>query len=465
MSDRPPDAEPAAPAGSGPPPADRAPSQVEVAPSAPTATGPAAEPTPAAPAGRRLVRRTDEKVIAGVASGIAAYLGIEPWVVRVGFIVLTPFGGFGPLAYLIAWLLVPAAGSVESLAASVTRRPRGLRTYLGVALVLLAVTILASSFSQPSVVWAIALIAFGIFLFRQDPDPPGGPPAARGGGQPGAGEPRGEAPTTTAPLPAPPGPPAWELPPPPPDRAVAWGEPPPRAPRPRPFLGPLTFAAALIVTGLALVLDNLGLVDLTFGQVLAVFLTVLGAGLLVGAWWGRAWGLIPVGLVAAPVVAVAALAGPVPVEGGVADRLYQPRTPAEVRPAYRLAGGELILDLSAVRFGPGAPPIEASVTGGRLLVVVPDGVAVRARGRVGVGSLDLLGHESVGAQVDATVTEPAARPPRQGTAPTVALDLLAGYGVVELRRASDPRPPQDVGPLDETLPAPPVPTTTVPEVP
>jgi hypothetical protein len=242
---------------------------------------------------------------------------------------------------------------------------------------------------------------------------------------------------------------------------AAWGAPPPRAPRRRPFLGPLTFAAALIGTGLALVLDNLGAVDLTFGQVLAVFLTILGAGLLVGAWWGRAWGLIPVGLLALPVVALTALAGPVAVAGGVGERLFQPRTQAEVRPSYQVAGGELILDLSRVRFGPGSPPIEASVAGGRLLVVVPDEVAARIRGRVGVGSLDLLGHLDTGSQVDSAVAEPAVKAPKQGTAPTVELDLRAGYGVIEVRRASDPRALQDVGRFEETFPVPP----TTPEEP
>jgi hypothetical protein len=221
------------------------------------------------------------------------------------------------------------------------------------------------------------------------------------------------------------------------------------------------------VTGLVLVLDNLNVVDLSIGRELAVFLTVVGGGLLVGTWWGRAWGLIPVGLLAVPLVALAALAGPVPVKGGVADRLFQPTTAADVRPSYRLAGGELILDLSRVRFGPGAPPVRASVAGGRLLVVVPDEVAARVRGRVGVGSLDLLGHQDAGSQVDSTVGEPPAKAPARGaTAPTVDLDLMAGYGVIEVRRASDPRSFHDVGPFDRRAttpaapaPAPPVPTT------
>jgi phage shock protein PspC (stress-responsive transcriptional regulator) len=466
MSERPPEA----------PPGEQAPPP----PTPPSAT----EPPPPAGAGpggvRRLTRRTDNRIIAGVASGIAAYLGIEPWLVRIGFVVLVPFGGFGALAYLIAWLLVPVAGRDQSLASGVLRRPpSGLRSYVGVALILLAVVILASAFSEAQVIWAVALIAFGVFLFRQDdPEPADRRPPGGSGPEPAG---------ATSPLPAaapagttttePPGPPAgpgpgattspedlpvWAPPPPPPDRAAAWGAPPPRRPRRRPFLAPLTFAVALIVTGLSLALDNLDVLDLTIGQHLAVFLTVLGAGLLVGTWWGRAWGLIPVGLVAVPLVAITALAGSVPVEGGLAERLFQPTTVAEVRDGYRLAGGELVLDLSKVDFEPGAPPIEASVAGGRILVVVPDEVAAEIRGRVGVGTLDLLGHEDAGAQVDSTVTEPAVKKPARGAAPAVELDLMAGYGVIEVRRAGDPRRFDDVGPFDGRFTEPPAPTTTVP---
>jgi len=438
-------------------------------------------------AGRRLTRRTDHRIVAGVAGGIADYLGLEPWLVRIAFVVLVPFGGFGALAYLIAWLLVPPAGTDQSLAAGVLRRPpSGLRGHLGVALILLAVAILASAFSEPQVIWAVALIAFGIFLFRQDePEPPDRPPPGGGGGTDPATatlpaappaatitEPLGQPPASTSATSAasaaaaepttlpPPDLPVWSPPPPPPGPAAAWGAPPPRRPRRRPFLGPLTFAAALIATGVALALDNLNVLDLSVGQLLAVFLTVLGAGLLVGTWWGRAWGLIPVGLLAVPVVALTALAGNVPVEGGVAERLYRPTTAAEVRPSYRLAGGEMILDLSKVTFTDGAPPVQASVAGGRLLVVLPDEVAAEVRGRVGVGSLELLGHEDTGTQVDSTVTEPAVKAPKEGAAPTVRLDLRSGYGVIEVRRASDPRPLSDIGPFDE---APHAPTPPAPE--
>ena len=479
MSERPPEAPPGEQAPSPPSP----PSPTQPLPPAPGATATQAlPPPPVAPAGgvRRLVRRSDRRMVAGVAGGIADYLGIEAWIVRIGFVVLIPFGGFGALAYLIAWLLIPAAGSEHSLAAAVVHRPpSGLRSYLGVALILLAVAILASAFSQPQVIWAIVLIAFGVFLFRHDDaEPPDRPPPAGGGPGPAAAAsgtlPAVEPPaaTTTEPLGPSPGPgdtatatipadlPVWAPPPPPPGPTAAWGAPPPRRPRRRPFLGPLTFAVALIVTGLVLVLDNLGVVDLSIGQELAVFLTVLGGGLLAGTWWGRAWGLIPVGLVAVPLVAVAALAGPVPVQGGVAERLFRPATAAEVRPSYRLAGGELILDLSKVEPAPAARPVQASVAGGRLLVVVPDEVAARVRGRVGVGALDLLGHVDNGAQVDSTVDVPPVKAPAKGAAPSVDLDLMAGYGVVEVRRASDPRALDEVGPFDQRLPEP-APTTTL----
>jgi phage shock protein PspC (stress-responsive transcriptional regulator) len=481
MPERPPEA----------PPGDQAPPPPPPLPPAPPPPPPIEPPPPAAAPGpapgmvRRLTRRTDNKLLAGVASGIAAYLGIEPWIVRIGFVILVPFGGFGALAYLIAWLLVPVEGSQQSLAGDVLRRPpSGIRGYLGVALILLAVAILASAFSEPGVIWAIVLIAFGVFLFRQEDPAEAADRRPPPGGGPGPGAVATTTPlpaaspgtTTTEPLGPPPAPgqgamalppdvPVWEPPPPPPDRAAAWGAPPPRRPRRRPFLGPLTFAVALIVTGLALVLNNMDVLDLSLGQVLAVFLTVLGGGLLVGTWWGRAWGLIPVGLLAVPVVALTALAGPVPVEGGVAERLFQPTTPAEVRSPYRLAGGELILDLSKVDFGPGAPPVEASVAGGRVLVVLPDEVAAEVRGRVGVGAIDLLDHVESGAQVESTVTEPAAKAPAEGAAPTVELDLMAGYGVIEVRRASDPRPFQVAGPFEDTFadrpgPAPAPPTTT-----
>src|SRR4029453_1791404 len=197
MSERPPEASPGeqAPSPATASSTAQPPPPIEPPPAAPGA-GPAPGPVPGAV--RRLTRRADRRMIAGVAGGIADYLGIEARGGRPGFIVLVPFGGFGLLAYLIAWLLVPVAGSDQSLASAVLRRPpSGLRSYIGAGLILLAVAILASAFSEPSVIWAIALIAFGIFLFRQDDlDPPDRRPPTGGGGP---GPPAGPAPRPAAP--------------------------------------------------------------------------------------------------------------------------------------------------------------------------------------------------------------------------------------------------------------------------
>jgi phage shock protein PspC (stress-responsive transcriptional regulator) len=58
---------------------------------------------------KRLFRDIDNAMVAGVAAGLAKYLGIETVIVRLIFIALTLFGGSGVLLYVILWLLVPEA--------------------------------------------------------------------------------------------------------------------------------------------------------------------------------------------------------------------------------------------------------------------------------------------------------------------------------------------------------------------
>ena len=68
------------------------------------------QPTTQAPAPRRLYRTRDDRVIAGVCSGIARYFNIDPVLVRVGAVALAFLGGAGLLAYLAAVLLIPKEG-------------------------------------------------------------------------------------------------------------------------------------------------------------------------------------------------------------------------------------------------------------------------------------------------------------------------------------------------------------------
>ena len=58
---------------------------------------------------KRLYRDTEDAVIAGVASGLARYFDIDPVFVRILFAVSIFFSGIGIVAYLLLWLIVPAA--------------------------------------------------------------------------------------------------------------------------------------------------------------------------------------------------------------------------------------------------------------------------------------------------------------------------------------------------------------------
>jgi len=56
---------------------------------------------------KRLYRSRSEKKIAGVCGGLARYMGIDPVIPRLIWVVLALAWGAGILAYLICWLVIP----------------------------------------------------------------------------------------------------------------------------------------------------------------------------------------------------------------------------------------------------------------------------------------------------------------------------------------------------------------------
>ena len=64
-------------------------------------------------------------MLTGVASGLASYAGIDVLLVRIAFAVLTFLGGAGIPLYLICWLLIPAEGTDQSIAAGLAADLRG----------------------------------------------------------------------------------------------------------------------------------------------------------------------------------------------------------------------------------------------------------------------------------------------------------------------------------------------------
>lgn len=57
---------------------------------------------------KNLVRRRDDRMVAGVCSGLADYLGVDPALIRVGAVVALVFSlGVALVAYVAAWILMP----------------------------------------------------------------------------------------------------------------------------------------------------------------------------------------------------------------------------------------------------------------------------------------------------------------------------------------------------------------------
>ena len=68
---------------------------------------------------KQLMRTNDERMIGGVCGGIARYLNTDPVLVRLAFVLLTIYGGVGPLIYLALLLLMPLDSEAEAAAAGV----------------------------------------------------------------------------------------------------------------------------------------------------------------------------------------------------------------------------------------------------------------------------------------------------------------------------------------------------------
>lgn len=126
----------------------------------------------AAPSGPRphaepLRRELENRVVAGVCAGIGRRLGIDPVILRVGFVVAAAAGGAGLVLYGLAWLLIPADRAGAGVA--VPRRPRrgSWQVAAGVGLLVLALLLflreLGILFSD-ALVWPVVLAATGTAL-------------------------------------------------------------------------------------------------------------------------------------------------------------------------------------------------------------------------------------------------------------------------------------------------------------
>ncbi len=427
-----------------------------------------------------LVREPDDRKIAGVCSGLADRLGVDVTALRVGFVALALVTPTVVIAYVVAALVLPERRPDQV-------RVRAQRVHLGRipqpvlvigAIIAVAVVVDDAWWLEPFPA-ALALIAVGVWLIAQGRDDEGNrddglpwpgstspesaastPSDAEGvdgtatGSVPLDADPtqlldpterfspaEGTGPSGEFPPPASswwsgrPGEDVSEPVPPPPAAAppVIAPDPIPAAPRaPRSRLAAVVLAVLLVGGGVAWLLDVLDLVDVDWTDRLALGLVAVGVGLLIAAWRGRAWALVPVGLLLVLLI-VAAEALVVPVDAGTGEQTEIVDTPTELARDHELFAGQLTLDLRDVPVSAGeTATLEAAVGAGQMRVLVPEDATVTVDADVRIGEVVSDGgpeanESGVGLDERFTLAGDA-------RGPDIDLDLFVGFGSLEVTR-------------------------------
>ncbi|NNM46573.1 PspC domain-containing protein [Knoellia koreensis] len=370
-----------------------------------------------------LRRDGDDKWIAGVCSGIARRLGIDPIVVRAAVVLLVILGGLGFTIYLVAWAFIP--NDKDEVVAE--RAVRGGDVLGIILLVVIALSLfggLGFAGDNGGFVWFWwVLLPVGVVVWlvtrnrrpgqmrhaagqaaqwtHQASDRVAAASVELGERAEQWSANRGSAPADTpaGPYAAPPsagpayGPPAQ---PPAPPASTAPGSPrtppPPRPPRRR----SAGFVGAVLVGGLALAAYGLTLWLHDNGNwagsdetvALAVALGVVGIALVGLGLAGFRAGLT--GFLAVLLALTTWAASVVPdlsFGGGVGDRVWRP-TATDTTKSYRLGVGSGEVDLSNLPNDPTTPAqVKANVGIGEVKVRVPADLTVQVRSTVGVGDI------------------------------------------------------------------------------
>lgn len=363
---------------------------------------------------RRLTRSTTDRMLGGVCGGLAEFTGIDPVVFRVVFAVATIMGGAGLIAYIIAWLVIPPGPDGTSYAESLLHDHRVPRVGLiGIGIVALVIVASLDDWG-PGRHWGgggfglLVLLAIGVWLWTRNDRPAAPrPPAPPAPPRPLVG---GEDASTDVTAPVPPVP-----------------APIPLRRRERSALPRVTVSALLITAGILAAVDASDAAGVHADTALAICLLVVGAGLLVGATFGRARGLIGLGVLLTVATAVASVAD-VPLSGGAGDRRWDPVTGRGLERRYELGVGEAVLDLRDLDLRGGSRKVQVSVGIGHLLVELPPDADVHIDAHAGFGNVVLPGIDDAGVDVDRTAALEGPGDDR------LELDLKVGMGQVEVTR-------------------------------
>ncbi len=101
-----------------------------------------------------LRRAGEDRFAGGVAAGLAGRMGLDPTLVRLALIIaVLVTGGYAAVAYVVAWLVIPMAGTDTAIAVRARSDRRGLGVAAGVGSLLIVVLIIGSVLS---VAWVSA---------------------------------------------------------------------------------------------------------------------------------------------------------------------------------------------------------------------------------------------------------------------------------------------------------------------
>lgn len=379
------------------------------------------------PADGQMYRPHDDRVVAGVALAVANRLGMAPGAVRLIWFILGFMGGVGVLLYIAGWLLIPEEGASASIAETAIGRLSDSTAWIGVALIVIAGVMLVTlgGWVRADLAWAVALLAVGILLYRGELDTVFQPRTEEDPSGDSEEESDEDSTDAIAEIEA-------EIPDggsEPPIEPVVQPAPAPRPRRRREksILGRLTVGTAFVAVGIMAMLDSTGVARPDFSHYMAMFVGIIGLGLLVGSVIGRSRGLIFLGIVLVPIMLASSVVS-ARFSGGWGDPEYRPVNITDVRTHYSLTGGDLELDLSRLDLSGTELAIEGDVGFGRMLVLVPRGTGINVRAHVGFGDLQILGDHSSGVDVDRSVFI-------EGDG-SLVLDLDVGFGELEIREVS-----------------------------
>jgi predicted membrane protein len=214
---------------------------------------------------------------------------------------------------------------------------------------------------------------------------------------------------------------------------MTYAPPAPKRLRERSILGLITISLLLVVLGVTAAIDAASGDDAVQPRrYLALALGVIGLGLVVGAFRGRARALIWAG-VPLTVALVAVSTADVTLHGGTGDRQYRPQAITDIAGRYDLGVGNIQLDLSDLDFTERDVSTRLHVGIGNIQVLVPRDVDVRVTGRAGIGEADLFGTTVNGTSNERSVVDEG---PDGTGGGDLDLVLEAGVGRVEVERAT-----------------------------